>query len=355
MPNVTLAVGTQKGLFVFKSEDRKPFTLAAHHLAGWEVSALLMRSGAEDLDFLVGTTHYAYGPVTRRSRDGGRTWTQPEGRPAYADGSAYKTNRIWQLSAAPGSGTLYAGIDEAALFRSADDGDTWQEVAALTAHPTRPQWQAGGGGLCLHTIVHDYSDPRRLWVAISAVGVLRTTDGGTTWSLANAGLSAVPTGTAEPQTAFCVHKMVQHPTWPDTLYMQFHGGVFVSTDGAITWQACENGLPGNFGFPMVILPDGTLVIAPLDSEEKRYFADGQAAVYRSTDGAQSWQPARSVIDGRSYASVLRDAMATDGGRGVYLGTTSGEVAVSADAGQTWAALDVTLPRVLCVRAIGGVL
>lgn len=351
MSRVTLAVGTQKGLFLFEGGEGGPFELAGHYLEGWEISSLLVRPTNDTLDLIAGTTHYAYGPVLRRSRDGGAAWTQPDARPAYPAGSAFKTNRIWQLTAH--AGHLYAGVDEAGLFRSTDDGESWQEVESLTAHPTRKSWQAGGGGLCLHTIIHDYANPRRMWVGISAVGVFRTEDAGETWATANAGLGSVPTGSDEAEAVYCIHKIAQHPTRPDTLYMQFHGGVYVSHDGATTWTACENGLPGNFGFPMVALADGTLVIAPLTSDEKRYFPDGRAAVYRSTDGAASWHAADGVTNGPSYAAVLRDAMATDGGQGVYLGTTSGQVATSANAGKSWTTLGVTLPRVLCVRAVGG--
>ena len=350
MSHVTLAVGTQKGLFVFKSDDGHAFRLDKHHLPGWEVSAVLLRPNADTLDLLVGTTHYAYGPVIRRSRDGGATWTQPEARPAYPTGSAFKTNRIWQLTRAA-DGTLYAGVDEAGLFKSSDDGDSWHEVDSLTSHPSRPHWQPGGGGLCLHTIVHDHSNPDRMWLGISAVGVFRTLDRGRSWHPAVDGLKANNTGSQDPHAVYCIHKIVQHPTRSDTLYMQFHGGVYVTHDGATMWAVCESGLPSNFGFPIAVVPDGTLIVAPLDSDERRYFPEGTSLVYRSTDGAASWQPATGVTGGKSFAAVLRDAMTTCGDTGVYLGTTSGEVATSADRGQTWTTLDVTLPRVLCVRAI----
>ncbi|MDB5326802.1 MAG: exo-alpha-sialidase, partial [Phycisphaerales bacterium] len=227
-----------------------------------------------------------------------------------------------------------------------------QEVSSLTAHPTRPAWMAGGGGLCLHTIVHDYSNPLRTWVGISAVGVLRTDDGGASWELKNKGLSYVPTGSEEKETLFCVHKIVQHRTQPSKLFMQFHGGVYASEDAGDTWQRREVGLPGNFGFPIVGLPDGTLLIAPLESEQTRYFKDGESTIYRSTDEAKSWQPtAPATGGGPVFAGVLRDAMATVGEAGAYFGTTSGQVATSADGGRTWQRIDITLPRVLCVRAI----
>ncbi|MGC4032148.1 MAG: MoaD/ThiS family protein [Tepidisphaeraceae bacterium] len=296
--SVLLAIGTVKGLFVFESADGKSFTLAAHHLPGWEVSAVLLQPKGDTLDILCGTTHYAYGPVLRRSTDGGKTWTQPEARPAHASGSPYKNNRIWQLTSDGGS--LYAGIDEAALFKSTDDGQSWNEVTSLTDHPGRPKWMPGNGGLCLHTIVHDYSNPNRIWLGISAVGVFKTEDAGQTWQAANDGLKSVATGSDEPEAIYCIHKIVQHPTRPNTLYMQFHGGVYVTHDGAANWQECENGLPSNFGFPIVIMPDGTLMIVPLHKDERRYFPDGEAGVYRSTDGAE-----KLAARARAGAHVIR--------------------------------------------------
>ena len=352
MAAVALAVGTVKGLFLFKTDESgQNLCLHAHHLPGWEVSAILMRPRDGQVDLLAGTTHFAYGPVLRRSVDGGATWTQPEARPAYAAGSPFKTNRIWQLTQSNQQPPkLYAGIDEAGLFCSSDDGASWEEIKSLTDHPTRSGWQPGGGGLCLHTIIHDHSNPLRMWLGISAVGVFRTIDGGLTWTLTNTGLRSVNTGSDEPSTAYCIHKIVQHPQQPDTLFMQFHGGVYTSSDGGTTWQSRETGLPSNFGFPIVILRDGTLLIAPLNSDEKRYFLDGEAKVYRSTDAAQTWKPV-CVRTGRSYSAILRDAMTTDDQHGVYFGTTSGEIAYSADAGLNWETLDLTLPRVLCTRTI----
>jgi photosystem II stability/assembly factor-like uncharacterized protein len=349
----TLAVGTVKGLFLFGSQSGAAgFKLIGHHLEGWEVSSILMRPKNGTLDILTGTTHYAYGAVLRRSRDNGATWEQPAARPAYPEGSPYKTNRIWQLSTPPKNGSLYAGIDEAGLFESRDDGESWNEVTSLTSHPTRKGWMPGGGGLCLHTIVHDYSNPNRMWIAISAVGVFRTDDGGKSWTIRNNGLGAVATGTDEPSTAYCVHKVVQHPTRPNTLYMQFHGGVYVSFDGADTWEAREHGLPSNFGFPVAITNDGTLVLAPLHSDGRRYFPEGKAAVYRSTDEGKTWTASsKGLPDEPTFDGVLRDSMVSDGKQGVYMGTLSGNLFASGDAGESWSPIHVALPRVLCVRAI----
>jgi photosystem II stability/assembly factor-like uncharacterized protein len=191
-----------------------------------------------------------------------------------------------------------------------------------------------------------------MWIAISAVGVFRTDDGGKSWTIRNNGLGAVATGTDEPSTAYCVHKVVQHPTRPNTLYMQFHGGVYVSFDGADTWEAREHGLPSNFGFPVAITNDGTLVLAPLHSDGRRYFPEGKAAVYRSKDEGKTWTASsKGLPDEPTFDGVLRDSMVSDGKQGVYMGTLSGNLFASGDAGESWSPIHVALPRVLCVRAI----
>ena len=237
----------------------------------------------------------------------------------------------------------------AALFISRDDGHTWTELGALTAQPSRKDWCAGGGGLCLHTIIVDHSNPDRLWVGISAVGVFRSTDGGASWDLAVNGIAEIA-GAAVPM--YCIHKIVQHPTDANTLFMQFHGGVYVSRDGADSWQRIEHGLPSNFGFPMVITPRGTLLNAPLRSDEQRVFPDGDCALYRSTDAGATWRPTSAGLpDEPTFSAVLRDSMTVDQAGNVYVGTTNGRVFTSTDDGQSWSQLPGTLPRVLCVRAL----
>jgi hypothetical protein len=274
--------------------------------------------------------------------------------PAYSTESGRKLKRIWQLAAGHPSepATLYAGVDEAGLFVSRDHGATWSEVAALSNHPTREFWYPGMGGLCLHTILPDPRDPRQLLVAISAVGVFRSDDGGASWITRNQGLPRVPTGSPGPEVGRCVHKMVRDPRDPDTLYQQFHGGVFRSTDGAATWQAIEGGLPSNFGFPMVITGAGELFVIPLDSDVKRYTKDGRLRVYRSRDRGERWEAAGRGLPGEpTYVGVLRDALATDGlePAGLYFGTTMGDVYASADAGESWRRLPGQFSRISCVK------
>jgi photosystem II stability/assembly factor-like uncharacterized protein len=346
MAATRLAVATAKGLFFY---DRGPsgWTLADPSLPGWEVSAVCFDPRGQ---ILVGTSHYAYGPTVRVSADAGKTFSATATQPAPSRANA-KFNRIWQIHAL--RDRLLVGIDEAALFESSDDGATWAEFPALNSHPTRDNWFPGGGGLCLHTIVVDHSNPARWWVGISAVGVFGTTDAGKTWSLMNTGLNALNTGSDNPMAACCVHKIAQHPTQPDTLYMQYHGGVYRTTDGAENWTKCESGVPSNFGFPMVISSAGKLHIVPLHSDGQRFFDGGKAAVYHSTDGGNSWKASTKGLDSHgAFTGVLRDAMCVDSASGVFLGTTSGEVYASADAGESWSRLPGSLPRIMAVRALG---
>ena len=298
---------------------------------------------------LVGTTHYAYGATVRVSDDDGKTWTQPDGQPRYAEDSPYKVNRIWELIAAPG-GRLYTGVDEAALFASDDRGQSWHEVTGLTRHHSRPHWYAGGGGLCLHTILVHPSDPRTVWVGISAVGLFRTRDGGETWHSLNMTLPGVPTGSNHEDAVCCVHRVALDPADPDALYMQYHGGVLRSADGGDTWTPIENGLPGNFGFPMVVTPSRRLVIVPLESENTRYVKEGRLRVFASDDRGDSWRASETGLpNDPRYVGVLRSAMAADTrSELIAFGTTLGEVYVSPDAGRSWSAIPGQFQRVMHV-------
>jgi len=350
---ITLLVGTTKGAFFFHSdESRREWRMTGPHLGGWEIYSLLGDPAGERV--YVGTSHWVYGATIRVSDDLGETWEQVENGPAYSPESGFKLERIWQL--APGHpsepGTLYAGVEEAGLFVSRDGGTSWSELSGLTSHQSRPYWFPGGGGLCLHTILPHPENPRRVWVGISAVGVFRTDDGGETWQTRNQGLEMVPTGQPEIEVGRCVHKMVVDRRNPDTLYMQFHGGVYRSDDAGDHWRRIESGLPGNFGFPMAISADGALYVVPLESNEKRFAEDGRLRVYRSRDGGESWAPtAEALIDGPEFVGVLRDAMAADSldPAGIYLGTTIGEVFVSADGGDRWERLPARLPRITTVK------
>lgn len=360
-----LGVGTRKGLFLF---DRKPggdWAMRDPILPEWEVNALLLNSNDPD-HLMIGTSHWSWGPTIRESRDGGKTWSQTTLRDKDADGKAGggPLKSIWQLVRSPDGQTLYAGVEEAALYKSDDGGQSWDEVEGLTKHESRPHWQPGGGGLCLHTILLDPTDPNRLWVGISAVGVFGTVDGGETWAPMNEGLPKMDsTGSPDENAMFCIHKMQLDPNQPGKLYMQFHAykmpgddqrtsGVFVSEDGAQNWRAIDNGLADRFGFPLGVSKKGELFIIPLHGDEDRTFTNGEAAVWRSENGGNSWQKT-VVLDGEPvYAGVLRDAMAVDQSEpaGVYFGTNMGDLFASHDAGRSFARLNARLPRVHVVRA-----
>lgn len=351
---VRLLVGTGKGAFFYTSDEgRRNWKVAGPYLHGWSVYSLHGENTPGKRVF-AGTGHYVYGATIRYTDDLGETWTQVENGPTYSPDSGFALKQIWQIVPGHSSepGTLYAGVDEAGLFVSRDGGTNWSEVSALTQHPTRPNWMPGNGGLCLHTILVDPINPKRIWVAISAVGVFRTEDGGDTWALCNSGLPGIPTGSRDEDVCHCVHKIVLDPLNSDTLYMQFHGGVLRSTNGATSWQAIEHGLPGNFGFPMAVTRAGNLFIAPLEDEPRTFF-DGRMRVFRSANGGTDWSPLDKGLPGEpSYVGVLRDAMDADGlePAGVYFGTTMGELFYSASNGDEWERLPGFLPRIHTVKA-----
>jgi len=346
-------VGTVKGAFFYHSDrNRREWKLTGPHLPGWEVYSLC-GDGADGRVF-AGTCSYTYGATIRVSRDFGATWDEVKRGPAYPAESGFKLNRIWQI--VPGHpsqpGTWYAGVEEAGLFVSRDDGATWTELDGLTRHPTRPQWFPGNGGMCLHTILVDPGNPQRLWVAASAIGVFRSDDGGASWKVCNRGLPSVPTGQTETEVCRCVHKMVLDPAQPGVLYQQFHGGVFKSADGAESWQPIMEGLPSNFGFPMVVTRGGDLFLIPLQSDEQRFVPQGALRVYRSRDRGRTWRAlTRGLPAEAHYVGVLRDAMAADAldPAGVYFGTSMGELFASADGGESWQQLPGRLPRITTVK------
>jgi hypothetical protein len=357
---VVVLVGTTKGLFLYSSDEhRREWQLDGPYLPGWEIySALGDRKDARRI--VVGTSHMAYGATVRISEDLGATWSQVAAGPSYAPESGFKLNRIWQM--VPGHpsepDTLFAGVDEAGLFVSRDRGATWSELDALTRHSSRPDWFPGAGGLCLHTIVLHPTNPRRMWVGISAVGVFRTDDAGASWQACNTGLSRVPTGQPDPEVGYCIHKMVLDPLDPETLHMQEHTGVFRSTNGGDSWFPIEDGLTvfddqRPFGFPIAVSPSGDLFLIPLESSELRSMRDGRLLVYRMAPGETCWQPIGDVVpDEPRHVNVLRDALDVDqlSPYGAYFGTTSGEIFCSIDRGEHWSRLPGQLSRILAVKS-----
>lgn len=355
---MVLLVGTNKGVFYYESDaERREWNLKGPFLSGWEAYSVLGDSRGGKHRLLAGTSHAAYGATIRISEDRGETWTQVEKSPFYTKESGFTLNRIWQLVPGAEEGTYFAGAEEAGLFVSRDHGSTWQELDGLTKHPTRPGWFPGAGGMCLHTILIDPRDARRMWVAMSAVGVFRTEDGGQTWHTRNEGLARVPTGQPYEEVGYCIHKMALDPQNPDILYMQEHGGVFKSTDGGDHWFPIEEGLTltgsdAPFGFPIAVAPNGELFLVPLESSERRTMRGGKLLVCRRERDGEQWEPIGDVLpEEQRHVSVLRDAMTVDSmdPYGLYFGTTSGEVFCSLDRGVTWSRLPGQLSRILSVK------
>jgi photosystem II stability/assembly factor-like uncharacterized protein len=254
---------------------------------------------------------------------------------------------------------LYAGVEPAALFRSADGGESWSHVRGLTEHPTRPEWQPGGGGLILHSLVPHPVDARQLWVAISTAGVFHTADGGATWQPRNRGTrnDYAPEGQRYAEFGQCVHCLVMAPGTPDLLYQQNHCGMYRSEDGGRSWQSIEAGLPSSFGFPAAVHPrdPATLYLVPLNGDSVgRYVPDASAAVWRTRDRGETWQALRKGLPQRhAFLGVLRQALATDplDPAGVYFGTTSGSLFASADEGESWKDIAHYLPAILSVETL----
>ncbi|HEV8651497.1 MAG TPA: exo-alpha-sialidase [Actinomycetes bacterium] len=357
--HILLMVGTTKGAFLFRGDaDRQGFEPTGPHFPGEEIYALAFDGRAGRSRVLAGTASSHWGSVVRCSDDLGRTWSDPaEGNVRFPEGTGAALARVWQLQPAGEQrpDTVYAGVEPAALFRSDDAGETFELVRGLWDHPHRPHWQPGGGGLCLHTVLPDPADPDRIWVAVSAAGVYRTDDGGASWQARNHGVRAGFLPDPHPEFGQCVHKVAQAAGRPDTLYMQSHGGLYRSDDGAESWTDIANGVPSDFGFPMVAHPGDpdTAFAIPLESDGFRCTPEGRARVYRTKDAGAFWEPlGEGLPQHDAYLTVLRDGFTTDGmsPAGLYFGTRTGQVFASADEGERWRLVAEWLPPVLCVKA-----
>ncbi len=366
MPAVRVLVGTRKGAFVLESDAaRKQWDVSGPHFPGWEIYHL--KGSPADPDRLwASQTSSWFGQVMQRSDDGGRTWEAVgneftyEGTPGthmWYDGTPHpwEFKRVWHLEPSLADrDTVYAGVEDAALFRSTDGGKSWQELAGLRGHGSGPAWQPGAGGMCLHTILIDPRNPHRIFIAISAAGAFRTDDGGATWQPINRGLNSryIPDPTAE--VGHCVHRIAMHPSRPDTLFMQKHWDVMRSDDGGNNWREVSGNLPTDFGFPIEVHahePE-TIYVVPITSDEHHFPPDGKLRVYRSRTGGEEWEALTKGLPQKDcYVNVLRDAMAVDrlDECGVYFGTTGGQVYGSADSGDTWAPIVRDLPPVLSVE------
>lgn len=345
--SILAIVGTAKGAFLLRSNERRErWTLEGPLFKGWKATAAARDHRGR---YFIAIASDVYGAALQMSIDL-EQWRQIDNGPSYPKGGPRKLNQIWKIFA--GKDSLYAGVDEAGLFRSDDGGETWRPVEGLNEHPTRSAWQPGAGGLCAHAILSDPRDPRRMWCGISAVGVFRTDDGGRTWTSKNQGVRVVVEDKEHKDVGYCVHGLVQDPSNADTIYRQDHAGMYRTNNRGDTWEKNEDGLPSGFGFPIVIDPlTRSLFAAPLVSDEDRVMPEGRLRVYRSRNGGDSWEPAASGLPQEHvYTGVLRGAMAVDGldPCGVYLGTTSGTIHISSDLGTKWTSLPYILPRVLSV-------
>src|SRR5688500_1143380 len=359
--DVVVLVGTMKGAFLARaSQERDGWEIAGPWFQGEPVYALAYDDRAGRRRLWAAPASWHWGPNPRWRDDCGATWSNPEAIPVrYPEDTGLELTRIWQIE--PGReaepDTLYCGVEPAALFESRDAGESWSLVRGLFDHPHRAQWQPGGGGLCLHTIVPHPTDTGRLLVAISTGGVYRTEDGGATWSPRNQGVRAqfLPEENRYPEFGQCVHKVALHPSRPERLFLQNHWGLYRSDDGGDSWQDVANGVPSDFGFAMAVHPHepDTVYIVPLESDTFRCTPEARLRVYRTRDAGASWQPlADGLPQEGAYETVLRDALCTDPctPAGLYFGTRSGKLYASRDDGDSWSLVADGLPPVVCVRS-----
>ncbi len=358
---VLLMVGTTKGAFLFRDRGgRESFDSSGPLLAGCSVPSMAFDARGGRQRILAGATNFFFGNSVLRSDDLGLTWSEPTegGRITFPEGADATLTQVWQLRPSTDAepDVVYAGVEPAALFRSEDAGLTFSLVTGLWDHPHRPTWQPGNGGLGLHTILPHPNDPQRMLVAISSGGVYRTDDGGATWRPSNTGIRAdfMPEEQRLPEYGQCVHKVARDAAQPDTLYLQNHGGLYRSDDGGGQWRDVADGVPSDFGFPVVAHPrrSGTAYVIP-HGGESRWTSEGRCRVYRTSDGGASWEPLSNGLPQEgAYITVLRDAFCADEMEqpGLYFGTRSGELYGSFDDGESWRQLADHLPPVLCVRA-----
>ena len=391
MSKVHVLVGTRKGAFILSSDGkREKWDVSGPHFAGWEIYHMKGSPANPDRIYVSQTSGW-FGQIIQRSDDGGKTWHQPgsaadqppapgagpvgesnkfvydvsaeTGKPLtthqWYDGTQHpwEFKRVWHLEPSLNEpDTVYAGIEDAALFRSTDGGQTWHELPGLRGSDTGPRWQPGAGGMCLHTILLDPSNPKRIFIAISAAGAFRSDDAGQTWRPINKGLKS-PYQLPDPdaEVGHCVHRIALHPSRPDVLFMQKHWDIMRTDNAGNSWTEVSGNLPTDFGFPIDVHahePE-TIFVVPIKSDSEHFPPDGKLRVYRSRSGGNEWEPLTKGLPQRDcYVNVLRDAMAVDSldPCGVYFGTTGGQVYASANGGGAWAPVVRDLPPVLSVEA-----
>ncbi len=391
MTSIRLLVGTRKGAFILTSDGgRNKWSVEGPHFGGWEVYHMKGSPVNPDRIYASQSSGW-FGQIIQRSDDGGGTWSQPGSEDAVEEAAAggmsagesnmfvYDTSaasgqpltthqwydgtqhpwefaRVWHLEPSlDDPDTCYAGVEDAALFKTTDGGKTWRELAGLRGHASGRHWSPGAGGMCLHTIVLDPQHKDRMFCAISAAGAFRSDDGGATWTAINQGLHSdyIPDPNAE--VGHCVHCIAIHPSKPNTLFMQKHWDVMRSDDGGDSWREVSGNLPSDFGFPIAVHahePE-TIYVVPILSDSLHYPPDGKLRVYRSRSGGEEWKALTNGLpQEHCYVNVLRDAMTVDSADpcGVYFGTTGGQVYASSDSGDNWTPIVHNLPAVLSVEA-----
>jgi len=391
MSGVRVLVGTHKGAFILRSEgERTKWDVSGPYFGGWEVYHV--KGSPVDTNRIYASQSSGwFGQIIQRSDDGGRSWYQPGLKPGeptrnsagmplaesnkfvydtspatgkpltthqWYDGTQHpwEFKRVWHLEPSlTDPDTVYAGVEDAALFRSTDGGKNWHELAGLRGHPSGPRWAPGAGGMCLHSILLDPTNPKRIYVAISAAGVFRTDDAGMTWKPVNHGLSSQHIPNPEADVGHCVHRIAMHNTRPNVLFMQKHWDVMRSDDAGESWHEISGNLPTDFGFVIDVHAQEpeTIYVVPIKSDSEHYPPEGKLRVYRSRTGGNEWEPlANGLSDPDCYVNVLRGSMTVDSLNpcGVYFGTTGGQVYASSDAGDHWAPIVRDLPAVLSVEA-----
>ena len=366
MSGVRLLVGTRKGAFVLTSDGtRDDWNVEGPLFTGWEMYHL--KASPVDPDRLYASQSTGWhGQVMQRSDDGGKTWETVGNEFAYEgvpgthmwyDGTQHPWQfaRVWHLEPSlTDPDTVYAGVEDAALFHSADGGRTLSELAGLRGHASGPFWQPGAGGMCLHTVLLDPANPKRIFAAISAAGAFRSDDGGTTWRPINQGLKSQGIPDPNAEVGHCVHRIAMHPSRPNVLFMQKHWDVMRSDNAGDSWHEVSGNLPTDFGFPIDVHahePE-TIYVVPITSDSHHFPPEGKLRVYRSRTGGNEWEALTKGLPQQDcYVNVLRDAMAVDrlDPCGIYFGTSGGQVYGSSDSGATWTPIVRDLPAVLSVE------
>jgi photosystem II stability/assembly factor-like uncharacterized protein len=387
MSKVRVLVGTRKGAFTLTADGKRDkWEVSGPFFAGWEIYHMKGSPVNPDRIYASQTSGW-FGQIIQRSDDGGKTWIapgggqqkSPQGWPMgesnrfvydtseksgapltthqWYDGTQHpwEFKRVWHIEPSLSDAeTVFAGVEDAALFKSTDAGHSWQELPGLRGHGTGPHWQPGAGGMCLHTVVLDPKDPNRIYIAISAAGAFRTDDGGKTWKPINKGLRSQFMPDQDAEVGHCVHHIAMSPQRPGVLFMQKHWDVMRSDDAGDSWREVSGNLPTDFGFVIDVHshePE-TIYVAPIKSDSEHYPLEGKLQVWRSRSGGNDWEALTNGLPQKDcYVNVLRDAMAVDklDHCGVYFGTTGGQVYVSPDAGDSWKPIVRDLPPVLSVE------